>query len=133
MEREANACRSRAEEEKAAALKAAQEHDERMARDRFGNAKSISSAQFEDNNDEFRNQENQVILACTVQMLMQAFKNDDPEAFRSIRLESTMYDCVSKSVMSAECCSAQRIKACIPETACDANSSRLWLHHIWQA
>ena len=31
-----------------------------MARERFGNAKSISSAQFEDNNDEFRNQENQV-------------------------------------------------------------------------
>ena len=55
-------CRTKAEEEKAAALKAAQEYEERMARDRFGNAKSISSAQFEDNNDEFRNQENQVIL-----------------------------------------------------------------------
>ncbi len=52
-------CRSRAEEEKAAALKAAKEHEDRVARERFGNAKSISSAQFEDNNDEFRNQENQ--------------------------------------------------------------------------
>lgn len=60
----AGLCRSRAEEEKAAALKAAQEHDERMARDRFGNAKSISSAQFEDNNDQFRNQENQVGSWC---------------------------------------------------------------------
>ena len=52
--------RSKAEEERAAALKAAKDHEERVARDRFGNAKSISSAQFEDNNDNFRNQENQV-------------------------------------------------------------------------
>ena len=60
------ACRSKAEEEKAAALKAAQDYEERMARDRFGNAKSISSTQFEDNNDDFRNQENQVsdLQAC---------------------------------------------------------------------
>lgn len=51
---------SKAELEKQAALKAAADNDERVARDRFGNAKSISSAQFESNNDTFRNQENQV-------------------------------------------------------------------------
>lgn len=53
-------CRSKAEAEKLAALKAAADNDDRVARDRFGNAKSISSAQFESNNDTFRNQENQV-------------------------------------------------------------------------
>lgn len=65
--------RSRAEEEKAAALKAAQDHEERVARERFGNAKSISSAQFEDNNDEFRNQENQVGRSCSIDLPFQNF------------------------------------------------------------
>ena len=39
-------------------MKAAEEDD--AARRRFGNAKSISSAQFEDNNDGFTDYENQV-------------------------------------------------------------------------
>ena len=41
-------------------MKAAEDDD--AARRRFGNAKSISSAQFEDNNDGFTDYENQVCV-----------------------------------------------------------------------
>lgn len=36
------------------------EIEDREARDRFGNAKSISSAQFQEEDDDFKKQENQV-------------------------------------------------------------------------
>lgn len=53
-------CRGAEGGQGSAAAKAAAAADDDAARRRFGNAKSISSAQFSDNNDGFKDAENQV-------------------------------------------------------------------------